>query len=192
MTLIQGVVPVIPIPFNDDESIDEASLAKAVDFVASRALGGMCLPAYGSEFYKLSEEERARVVSIAVEVNHHRVPLIAQANHPSAALAAKLAQRYEAMGAEIISFAIPRQFATTLKDLHQYCAQIAGAVKTPILIQDFNPGGATIDADFLDSISREHANVRYAKLEEPLIVDKLTAIRRKLGDRVGILEGWGG
>ena len=33
---------------------------------------------------------------------------------------------------------------------------------------------------------------RYAKLEEPLIVDKVVRIRDRVGNAVGILEGWGG
>lgn len=192
MHKINGVVPVIPIPFHDDESIDDASLRKTVDFVSSLGLGGMFLPAYGSEFYKLSEAEREQVIGMAIEVNHKRIPLIAQANHGSAKVAAGLAKHYEQMGADIISFAIPRQFATTDTDLMHYCGRIAQAVSIPILIQDFNPGGPTIGAQFIADFHKQHSNFLYAKLEEPMIVDKLLAIRDKVGDAVGILEGWGG
>ena len=189
---IRGVVPVIPIPFGDDESIDEMSLRRTVDWVASQKLAGMCLPAYGSEFYKLSEAEREQVIGIAIEVNAKRIPLLAQANHGSVKVAASLAKRYEQMGADMISFALPRQFAASDEDLLQYCGRIADAVSVPILIQDFNPGGTTIDADFIQTLHRQHANFRYAKLEEPMLIDKVIRIRDRIGDDVGILEGWGG
>jgi 4-hydroxy-tetrahydrodipicolinate synthase len=189
---LDGVVPVIPLPFHDDESIDEPSLRKAVEFVSSRNLAGMCLPAYGSEFFKLSEAEREQIIGVAIEVNRERIPVIAQANHGSAKIAAELARRYEKMGADVISFAIPRQFATSPDDILRYCGRIADAVSIPILIQDFNPGGATIGAEFIAAMHKQHPNFLYAKLEEPLIVDKLVAIRDRVGDQVGILEGWGG
>ena len=192
MTEINGVVPVIPIPFHEDESIDAESLRRAVDFVATRQMAAMCLPAYGSEFYKLSEAEREQVVGVAIEVSGGRVPVICQANHGSAKLAAGLARRYEAMGADLISFAIPRQFGSTDADLLRYCGRIADAVSCPVLIQDFNPGGPTIGAEFIEALHGQHANFRYAKLEEPLIADKVVRIRDRVGDRVGILEGWGG
>ena len=192
MPSIHGVVPVIPIPFHDDESIDEVSLRRTVDFVASRKLAGHCLPAYGSEYYKLSEAEREQVIGIAIEENAGRIPVIAQANHGSARVAASLARRYESMGADIISFAIPRQFGTTDRDLLRYCGAIADAVSVPVLIQDFNPGGATIDAAFIDQLHRQHGNFAYAKLEEPMIINKLVRIRDAVGDAVGVLEGWGG
>ena len=189
---INGVVPVIPIPFNVDDTIDEASLRRCVDFVATRPMAALCLPAYASEFYKLSEWEREEVIGIAIDANQQRIPVIAQANHGSSQVAASLARRYEAMGADVISFALPRQFGTTDADLLRYCGTIADAVSVPILIQDFAPGKATIDADFIAELHSQHPNFRYAKLEEPLILDKVMRIQDEVGGQVGILEGWGG
>ncbi len=192
MKQINGVVPVIPVPFDQDEGIDEASLRRIVEWVASRPLSAMCLPAYGSEFYKLSEAEREQVIAIAIAITQKRVPVIAQANHGSCRRAAELARRYEKLGADIIAFAIPRQFSSSQADLLRYCGGIAKVVSLPILIQDFNPGGLTIGAEFIDILNRNHPNFCYAKLEEPLIVDKIVAIRERVGDRVKVLEGWGG
>lgn len=192
MSNIRGVVPIIPIPFDDDETIDEASFRRTVDFVASRGLAGLCLPAYGGEFYKLTEAEREWVVATAIDATAGRIPVIAQANHGSAKVAAQLARRYEKLGADVISFALPRQFFVGQGDLLRYAGRIAEAVSLPILIQDFNPGGQTIGPEFIRALHAQHPNFRYAKLEEPLIVDKLVAIRDQAGDAVGIFEGWGG
>ncbi|MEA1952242.1 MAG: dihydrodipicolinate synthase family protein [Planctomycetota bacterium] len=192
MINIDGVVPVLPVPFHKDESIDEKSLARLAEFTATHGAAAMCLPAYGSEFYKLTEAERERVIGIAIEANAGRIPVVTQANHGSAGVAAQLAKRYASIGADVISFAIPRMFATTDADVLRFCGTICDAVDVPILIQDFNPGGPTIDAEFIETLHRNHPNFSYAKLEEPLIIDKLARIRDRVGDSVGILEGWGG
>ncbi len=192
MVSIHGVVPIVPIPFRADEGIDEASFRRTVDFVASLGVAGMCLPAYGSEYYKLCEAEREWVVATAIEVTAGRIPVIAQSNHGSAKVAAELARVYEKLGADVISFALPRQFAVGQDDLLRFAGRIADAVSLPILIQDFNPGGVTIGPEFIRTLHAQHSNFRYAKLEEPLIVDKLVAIRDLMGDTVGIFEGWGG
>ena len=97
MKPLQGVVPVVPTPFLPDESIDVGSLRRVVDWIAGRGLAGMCLPAYGSEFYKLSEAERDQVITVAVEVNNGRLPIVAQANHGSARVVIELAERYQAL-----------------------------------------------------------------------------------------------
>ena len=58
MRALAGIVPVIPTPFAEDESIDERSLRTVVEWVAHTGLGGLCLPA---EFYKLTEAAQAPV-----------------------------------------------------------------------------------------------------------------------------------
>lgn len=189
---LDGIVPIIPVPFNADESINEGDLKRAVQFAGKNGATGLCLPAYGSEFYKLNDSERARVVTVAIEANAGVVPLIAQANHASASVAAATARRYQAAGADLISIAVPRQFGLRDLDVLRYLGRVADAIEIPLLVQDFNPGGPTIGADEVFELNRQHGNFNYAKLEEPLMADKVVAVRDRVGDSVGILEGWGG
>ena len=189
---LRGVVPVVPTPFGLDESIDFESLSRVVDWIAGRGLAGMCLPAYGSEFYKLTEAERDQVVTAAVEASRGRGPVVAQANHISSRAAAELARRYTDMGADVISFAIPRQFGSSDADIVEYCAAVAAATPLPILIQDFNPGGPTMGAALATALCDRCDNFRFVKLEDPMMVDRLLAIRSATAGRIGILEGWGG
>jgi len=190
-TEIDGTVPVIPTTFRKDESIDFDAIGSCVRFAADCGVTAVCLPAYGSEFYKLSEEERFQVVEAAVEAANDRVLIIGQSNHPATVHAAEIARKNEDLGADIISFALPRLFSLTENDLLKYSAAICSAVKLPVLIQDFNPGGATIGADFCRRLADTCENFRYVKLEEPMMGPKLTAIRQATDDRIGVLEGWG-
>jgi 4-hydroxy-tetrahydrodipicolinate synthase len=191
-TRINGVVPVIPIPFDEAERIDEPCLRRAIDFAATNKMAAICLPAYGSEFYKLADDERHRVVEVAIDQTKRRLPVIAQANHASAKIAAETAARYEKLGADLISIALPRQFPVTEADLLCFSGRVADAISCELLVQDFNPGGPTVGAEFLATLQKQHPNVTYAKLEEPLIIDKLRAIRDRIGESLRLLTGWGG
>ena len=62
-----GIVPIIPTPFTDKEEIDEDALKGLIDFAISGGVQAACLPAYASEFYKLTDEEKLQVVKIAVD-----------------------------------------------------------------------------------------------------------------------------
>ena len=190
--LIEGVVPIIPTPFREDESIDYEALAACVRFACQVGVSAVCLPAYGSEFYKLTEAERCKVIETAVRAANEQTAVVAQSNHPAALHAAAIARANEDRGANLISFALPRLFALPELDLLAYCRTICSAVKIPVLIQDFNPGGATIGPDFCRQLVEMCPNFRYTKLEEPLMAPKVTAIRQATQDRLGILEGWGG
>ena len=121
---LRGVIPIIPTPSRADESVDLAGLARCVRFAIDCGACAICLPAYASEFYKLTETERLQVITTALEASEGRLPVIAQSNHPSARVAAELGRRYEQMGAGVISFALPRQFAVPAQDLLDYCRTI--------------------------------------------------------------------
>ena len=190
---LRGVVPIIPTPFKPEtEEIDFDALRRLIDFAVAIGVPAVCLPAYASEFYKLSETERFRVVEIAVEQAAGRVVVIAQSNHPSLKLAQEIARRNEALGADLISFAIPRIFGLGPEDVLDYCRAMGQAVQAPVLIQDFNPNGPTVGAEFARQLHQTCPNFRYLKLEEPLMGAKVTAIREATADAIGILEGWGG
>jgi dihydrodipicolinate synthase/N-acetylneuraminate lyase len=192
MNVIEGIVPVIPVPFHPDETIDEAGLRNLVDFCVAGKAAAICLPAYGSEFYKLSEQERLDVVRIAAGQAAGRVPVAGQANHPSPRVAIDLARRMQELGASIISMAAPRVFALGEEDLLRYFRAVCREIRVPLLIQDFNPGGPTVGADFARRLHADCPNFRYLKLEEPMMGPKVRAIREATGGQVGVLEGWGG
>jgi dihydrodipicolinate synthase/N-acetylneuraminate lyase len=189
---IDGIIPIIPTPFTADEQIDSGALADLVEFGIAAGAWGVCLPAYASEFYKLSELERLAVVETAVEQARGRVPVIAQVNYYSARAAASAAQRAQELGATAICAAVPRLFAVGEADLLRFFDRILSAISVPLIIQDFNPGGASISAAFIADLHRMHPHFRYVKLEEGMMRPKVEAIRSVTSGEVGVLEGWGG
>lgn len=189
---IGGVIPIIPVPFDAGESVDEGALRRLVDFAVACKVDAVCLPAYGSEFYKLSEEERTRVVAVAVEQAAGRLKVVAQCNHGSSRVASSLARSNLEAGADLVSIAIPRQFPVPDEDLLRFLAAFLDSFTAPCLLQDFNPGGPTLSAAFLARLRAECPNLAYLKLEEPLSASKVAAMVEATGGEVGILTGWGG
>jgi dihydrodipicolinate synthase/N-acetylneuraminate lyase len=187
-----GIVPVIPTPFDHAQQIDFEAMRPLIDFAVRSRVQAVCLPAYGSEFYKLSEEERYRLVRSAVQFAAGRVRVMAQSNHPSPILAAELAKRNEGLGAGIVSFALPRQFPYGEDSLLRYAELVAKAVHTPVLVQDYNPGGPSVGASFAKRLKEAAPNFSYLKLEEPFMGRKIREVREATGGSVGVLEGWGG
>ena len=192
MVQIDGIVPVVPTPFDNYGHIDEEGLRRLVDFCVAGNACAICLPAYAGEFYKLSEQERHDVVRIAVDQAAGRIPVIGQANHPSSRVALDLAHRMEASGVSMISIATPRIFALSEDDLLRYFRTVCQSISVPLLIQDFNPGGATVGADFAQRLHTDCPNFSYLKLEEPMMAEKVSRILEATRGKVGVLEGWGG
>lgn len=82
---IDGIVPVMLTPLTDDDAIDDAGLARLVDWYldnGSHALFAVC---QSSEMQKLTLDERVRLARLSMEFAGGRVPVIAS-GHISTAL----------------------------------------------------------------------------------------------------------
>lgn len=189
---VRGVVPIIPTPFTEDQEVDWESLRTLVDFACACGVCAMCLPAYGSEFYKLSEDEKRRAIADAVEQSSGRIPVVGQVNALSAKQAMETALDAQRNGAIAVSVSVPRLFPLGEHDILRYFDRILDAIDIPLVIQDFNPGGPTLSLDFIADLHRTHPQFRYIKLEEPMMASKVEAIVQKTSGEVGVLEGWGG
>jgi len=188
-----GVVPIVPTPFTENEEIDENALRRLIDFAVRAGVPAVCLPAYASEFYKLTDQEKLSVVKIAIDHAGGRLQIIAQSNHPSLKVAIKLAQANVEAGADIISLAVPRSFSLPEDSLKEYLIRFMQSVPhTPVLVQDFNPSGQSISVRLIKELVDQHSNFKYLKLEEPLGAPKFADIIKSTGGKVGLLEGWGG
>src|SRR5579863_626326 len=86
---IDGIIPIIPTPVDEKERIDWDAFSRLLDFACKIDVCAVCLPAYASEFYKLSDAERRQIIANAVEQVDGRLPVIAQANAGSALHAAE-------------------------------------------------------------------------------------------------------
>lgn len=189
---IRGIVPIVPTPFKRNEEIDWQSLRALVDFAWASGACAMCLPAYASEFYKLSEDERRLLIAEAVKQAAGRIPVVGQVNAFSAASAKEAALGAQQSGANMVSVSVPRLFPLGERDLLRYFDRILSAIDIPMVIQDFNPGGPTVSLEFIATLHRTHPHFRYIKLEEPLMASKVGAIVSETSGEVGVLEGWGG
>jgi 4-hydroxy-tetrahydrodipicolinate synthase len=152
----------------------------------------LCLPAYASEFYKLSERERLQAVAEAVQQSASRVPVFAQINFVSVQQAIESALEAQRSGASAIAAAVPRIFAFGDSDIYHYFDRILTAIEIPLLVQDFNPVGPTITPRLIADLHRAHPHFRWVKLEEPMMSPKVASILEVTCGGVGVLEGWGG
>ena len=189
---VNGIVPIVPTPFTIEEQIDWPSLRRLVDFACATGACAMCLPAYASEFYKLSESERLQLVAEAVRQAAGRLPVLAQVNFVSLPQAVETAREVERMGASAIAAAVPRMFAFGEPDLWRYFDRLLSSIDIPLMIQDVNPSGPTVTARFVSDLHNAHPHFRWIKLEEPMMSSKVVAILDATSGEVGVLEGWGG
>lgn len=188
-----GVLPVLPTPFTSADEVDYRSIARLVDFAQRCGVRTVVTPAFGSEFYKLDGNERQRVIETAVaEAKSRDLRMVVQCNHTTPRLAARLAREANNLGAAAVSTALPRAFAASENQLLDYARRVCDATDLPVIVQDWNPGGRTADAEFFITLHQHCANFRLAKLEDPGVGKTVHTITNETSGHVGVLSGWGG
>jgi len=189
---IRGVVPILPTPFRPNDEVDFPALAALVDFAVAAGAAAVGTPAFGSEFYKLTDSERLHVLESVIAHAEGRIAVIAQCNQHSPRHAARLARQAEEMGAAAVNVALPRPFPVSTGHILAYARTVCESVSVPVVLQDWNPGGERVGLPFVLELRKHCTNFRYLKREEPGLGPFIRAIRLELGDEVGVFLGWGG
>ena len=189
---ISGIYNILATPFTGQLEVDYASLRRLVDFQLDRGADGLTILGVLGEAAKLTIDERTRVMETVLEVVAGRVPVIVGASHPDAAQRVALSKAAVTAGALGVMIAPPPMPGHTDDDLIALYAEVAAAVDAPIVVQDFPPvNNVIMTPDMLARLAEQIPNARTIKLEDPPLMEKISAIRART-DQVAILGGLGG
>jgi dihydrodipicolinate synthase/N-acetylneuraminate lyase len=183
--VMRGIYPILLTPFDEHGRIDEESLRSEVEFNLGGGVHGVGL-ALGSEFLKLTEEERNHVTRIVVDQVRGRVPVVvntgAQANVP----AVLYSRQAEELGATAV-MCMPPLMGVSGGEIRAYFRAISDAVRVPIFIQDQQ--AAPVSASLIRQIAEESERVRYAKVESP---PQAAKVREAVQQSRGLVTIFGG
>ena len=183
MTLASGVVPIAPVPFHEDESLDLDGIRRVIDCMVDQGVDGICVLANWSEQFLLSDDERETVLRISLEHLAGRLPLVATCSHFSTRIVIERARRAKAMGAAMVMLMPPYHGAALRGTEAQTFEQFARAsdVGLPIMVQDAPLSGVSLSVPFLARLVSDIPNVTHLKIEMPYSADKLRAVIGRAG-----------
>lgn len=152
------VVPPLT-PFTADLKVDEAALAREIDYIVEDC-GAMMVSAAGvetTEYHYLSLDERKALIRRTVELVAGRAPVVVGVSHANVHTAIELAHLAEKLGAHAIQVLAPlRPFggAPTLADLQAYFETIIAETSLPVMLY-LNPGpGAEVNPAWTLELSK--------------------------------------
>lgn len=121
------VIPIIT-PFNDDDTIDVASLERLTEYLIDK--GADCLYPCGStgEMAYLTDEERMLVTETVVKKAAGRLPVFAQVGARTTESTIKLAQHAAACGADGIGVVTPWYYLLTNDELVNFYCEVSRSV----------------------------------------------------------------
>jgi 4-hydroxy-tetrahydrodipicolinate synthase len=114
---LQGIFVPMLTPLNADETVDEASLRRLVDFLVGAGVHGIWAMGTTGEFAGLLEAERAKAVAATVEQVGGRVPVIANIGDSSTGLALRHARHAVQAGADALALTPPHYYPHSMDEM---------------------------------------------------------------------------
>lgn len=138
---LHGCGTALVTPFKANGQLDEAALAKLVDFQISEGIDFLVPCGTTGESATLTMAEHLRVVEIVVQNAKNRVPVIAGAGGNNTSHVIEMAKQIERLGVDGLLSVTPYYNKPTQEGLFQHYRALAEAVKLLIIV--YNVPGRT-------------------------------------------------
>ena len=164
---IQGIIPIVDTPFDESGEVDFDSLERLTHTLVEDGCHGLALFGYASEFYKLTDAERDRMMDIVIEAcDRGGVPSIVSVTAQATKPAVSAAEDIEAAGADGLMVLPPHTRGPPEDEIGAHLRAVADAVSLPVMVQ-YAPGstGVTHSPEFFASLYHEAENIDLFKIE---------------------------
>jgi len=184
---LRGIVTVLNTPFSATNTLDVPALKRHVEEALQAGVHGFLVPAMAAEVYKLTLEERLKMVEAVLATVNGKVPVIAGAGETDLHRSRKLLKSYMDMGCQHVLFQIPFRDETQFKSHFMKLAELQPEV---IMLQDWDASGYGLpDALILELFEQVEA-FRCLKVETVPAGVKYSSILELTQGRLNVSGGW--
>jgi dihydrodipicolinate synthase/N-acetylneuraminate lyase len=191
----RGVFAIPVTPFAENGDLDEASLARCVEFIIAAGGHGIVGPVNASESIVLTDAERFRVAEILVEQTRGRIPVVIGVSGVSTEASELYARHAARTGADSVIAMPPYVKHPSAGELLDFYAAVASAADgLPVWVQNYvGPIGTPVSAAVVANIVERVPNAAFVKEETAHAPQLMTEIRELAGDKVkGMMGGMAG
>ena len=191
-TIFTGIFNILATPFDSQQQLDLESLRGLVAFQLDKGANGLTILGVLGEAAKLSVEERHRVMNTVMEVVDGAIPVVVGTSHADVKTCISLSQAAFDAGAAGVMIAPPRLENPDDETIFSLYKRIGDTIQNPIVVQDFPPvNGVIMSPQLIGRIRREIPQAACLKLEDPPLMQKITAILQETSE-LKIFGGLGG
>ena len=164
---MNGVLPILSVPFDEHDAIDFDSVETQIDALADGGCNGVILFGFGSEFYKLTDDELRELLSTAVEAGQKaELPVYASITRQATVTAEAAAAEYAAIGADGLMILPPHQANPSEEAILEHLRRVGNRTDLPLMVQ-YAPQnvGVSISPDTFARLSDAVPTISYYKIE---------------------------
>ncbi len=195
MKHLQGILPIVAVPFTEDGTLDVESFQSLVAHLLQSGANGVMLFGLASEFYKLTDAECdiLRSILLAQTRTHPDVTGIISITHHSWEVAVTRARQAQEDGADALTIFPPFFLGPTEEALVTHIERVLTAVTIPVLIQ-YSPAqtNVRISASTFARLAERYPHLAAIKVETQPPGRFITALNAASPGRLASLVGYAG
>ncbi len=186
--MFEGSIVALITPFKDGE-VDYEALKKLIDFHVDNGTDAILVCGTTGESPTLTFEEHDKVVEFAVKYAAGRIKVIAGTGANATHEAVHLTAHAKEVGADAALLVVPYYNKPTQNGLYEHFATVAQEVDIPIILYNIpSRTGVEIAVDTVYRLVSKYPNIVGSKESTPNM-DRISELRRRLGDNFSILSG---
>ena len=186
--MFQGSMVALVTPMHEDGSLDEAALAKLVEFHVENRTDAIIAMGTTGESATLDTAEHCEVVRRVVELAAGRIPIIAGTGSNSTTEAIELTRCARDAGADACLLVTPYYNKPTQEGLYQHFKAVAEAVAIPQILYNV-PGRTAVDM-LPDTVVRLAAIENIVGIKEATgDLDRGRELIQRCGDDFAVFSG---
>ena len=192
--MLEGIFPVIPTLFTDDNQLDLEAQRAVVRFALDSGAHGVVFPGVASEYNFLSSDERGELISlVAAEVNG-RVPIVGGASASTPAEVITAGRQAAEVGIHHLMVMAPQGLGEDLEAHRSFFTEVCEALPdAEIILQNAPaPVGAGLDAAAIGALAASNEAITYVKEETLPSGPAITALRNAGIPHLKAVFGGGG
>jgi len=166
--VVKGIIPAMVTPLDQDEKLDESGIREVINYLIDSGVHGIFVCGSQGESYALSEDERKRVVEIAVDEVNGRVPVYAGTGAVTTKATIELSRYAMDVGADAVTVVTPYFIRPSQDELYMHYKRVAESVDIPVMIYN-NPG-------------RTNVNLEAETVKRLAEIDNIVGIKDSSGD----------
>jgi 5-dehydro-4-deoxyglucarate dehydratase len=172
-------------PFKPDYSFDEAQYRANIDWLCGYDVAGLFAAGGTGEFFSLTPSEVAKVVSVAVDENRGRVPVLAGTGYGTA-IAREIAVAAERAGADGLLLLPPYLVNSEQEGLMAHVEAVCASTKLGVIV--YNRDNSILNEDSVAKLCDRCPNLVGYK-DGIGDIELMTRVYSRMGDRLTYVGG---
>ncbi|MEX2288567.1 MAG: dihydrodipicolinate synthase family protein [Planctomycetaceae bacterium] len=188
----RGMMPIMPTAITTSGALDEKSQRRVAQYCLQ--CGAVAIGHFGiaSEFHKVSDVDRQRLIQVIVDEVAGRVPVFINVTSPAVSISLEYARQAESLGADLIMASLPYVDLPDADGAFKFYQALSRATSLPIIVQDTPASSSILSAELLWRMASEIEGIKLVKAEGKNFLQKTATLRQLSGDRLSVIGGAGG